>query len=77
MLITGGLMVDVFEILKGSDGKLDAKQVLHEEIGSILAQLYFYKEMLGDRENEKNLIEQIRNNLVRLRFALDEFLTVK
>ena len=70
-------MVDVFEILKGSNGKLDAKQVLYEEIGFMLAQLYFYKEMLVERDNEKALIEQIRNQLVRFRFALDDLLITK
>ena len=70
-------MVDVFEILKSSNGKLNAKQVLHEEIGSVLSQLYFYKEMLVERDNEKALIEQIRNQLVRLRFAVDDLMQVK
>ena len=70
-------MADVFEILKESGVKLDAKQVLHEKISKILSQLYFYKEMLGERESEKALIEHIRNDLVRVRFAIDDFLIIK
>ena len=70
-------MADVFEILKASNGKLNAKQVLYEEINFILSQLYFYKEMLGERESEKALIEYIINDLLRVGSAMDDFLIVK
>lgn len=67
-------MADIFERLKISNGKLDAKEIIHEQISDVLSGLYIYKEMLGDRETEKTVIESIRNQLCRIRSGVDDFL---
>lgn len=72
-------MADIFEILKGSNGKLDAKEIIHEEITKIISNLFIYKEMFGlseERKAEKYIIESIRSDLTRVRWAVNDFLKI-
>ena len=68
-------MADIFEILKGSGGKLEAKEIIIDQITHVISSLHIFKEMLGV-ETQKEVIESIKNDLVRIRWAVDDLLRI-
>jgi N-dimethylarginine dimethylaminohydrolase len=71
-------MASTLELVNKQDGSLSPEQVVSADMTRMISNLYVYKQMLGpERKDEKDVIEDIRGDLTRLRWYLEQHFAFK